>query len=167
MDQSTRPSKDPQPEPPPPYYPSKPAGMDWCLSRRKRRHQRSQDQKLEGFPTQLYGYVNCPKVWKAIRGLNNTSDNNSLNESMSHNGHTIANTKSKANILINHYAKVSKPYVTQEDPVINWPLEKTPPHSICQQWKLLLYQHVWGIVSSSEDETLGNCWPKRYSTSIP
>ena len=49
-----------------------------------------------------------PNMWKVIQGLNSTPDANSPNEAMSHNGRTIADTKSKANVFINHYARVSK-----------------------------------------------------------
>ena len=40
-----------------------------------------------------------PNMWKVIQGLNGTPDANSPNEVMSHNGQTITDIKSKANIL--------------------------------------------------------------------
>ena len=46
-----------------------------------------------------------PNMWKVIQGLNSTPDANSPNEAMSHNGQTITDTKSKANVFINHYAR--------------------------------------------------------------
>ena len=46
--------------------------------------------------------AHSPDVWKVIRGLNGTSDTNSPNGTLSHNDCTITDTKSKANILINH-----------------------------------------------------------------
>ena len=49
-----------------------------------------------------------PNMWKIIQDLNGTPDANSLNEAMSHNGWTITDIKSKANVFINHYARVSK-----------------------------------------------------------
>ena len=49
-----------------------------------------------------------PNMWKVIQGLNSTPDANSPNEAMSHNGPTITDIKSKANVFINHYARVSK-----------------------------------------------------------
>ena len=49
-----------------------------------------------------------PKMWKVIQGLNGTPDANSPNKAMSHNGQTITDIKSKANIFINHYTRVSK-----------------------------------------------------------
>ena len=54
-------------------------------------------------------------IWKVIWGLNSTPDTNSPNEALSHNDLTITNTKSKANIFINHYASVSKLHMTKED----------------------------------------------------
>ena len=56
-----------------------------------------------------------PNMWKVIQGLNGTPDANSLNEAMSHNGRTITDTKSKANVFINHYARISKLKMSQSD----------------------------------------------------
>ena len=58
-------------------------------------------------------------IWKIIQGLNGTPDVNSPNEAMSHNGRTITNIKSKANIFINHYTRVSKLNMSQADRDIN------------------------------------------------
>ena len=60
-----------------------------------------------------------PNMWKVIQGLNGTPDANSPNEAMSHNDRTITDTKSKANVFINHYARVSKPKMSQSDRDIN------------------------------------------------
>ena len=49
-----------------------------------------------------------PNMWKVIQGLNGTPHVNSPNEAMLHDGRTITDIKSKANIFINHYARVSK-----------------------------------------------------------
>ena len=57
-------------------------------------------------------------VWHH-NGLNGTPDANSPNEAMSHNGRTITDIKSKANIFINHYARVSKLKMSQFDHEIN------------------------------------------------
>ena len=56
-----------------------------------------------------------PNIWKVIQGLDGTPDANSPNEAMSHNGWTIIDIKSKANIFINHYARVSKFNMSQSD----------------------------------------------------
>ena len=67
---------------------------------------------------------------KVIHGLNGTPDANSPNEAMSHNGRTITDIKSKANIFINHYARVSKLNMSQSDCDINRQFKKcleTPP----------------------------------------
>ena len=42
-----------------------------------------------------------------------------LNDLMPHNGRTITDTKSKANVFINHYARVSKLKMSQSDRDIN------------------------------------------------
>ena len=49
-----------------------------------------------------------PNMWKIIQGFNDTPDDNSPNEAISHNGRTIIDIKSTANVFINHYARVSK-----------------------------------------------------------
>ena len=56
-----------------------------------------------------------PNMWKVIQGLNGTPDANSPNEAMSHNGRTISDTKSKANVFIDHYARVRKLNMSQSD----------------------------------------------------
>ena len=66
-----------------------------------------------------------PDVWKVIWGLNGTPDTNLPNEAMSHNGRTINDTKFRANIFINHYARVSKLHMTKEDCDLN-PFLKKP-----------------------------------------
>ena len=66
-----------------------------------------------------------PNIWKVIQGLNGTPDANSPNEAMSHNGRTITNTKSKANISINHYARASKLKMSQSDRDINRQFKKS------------------------------------------
>ena len=60
-----------------------------------------------------------PNMWKVIQGLNGTPDANSPNEGMFHNGRTITDIKSKANVFINHYARVSKLNMSQSDREIN------------------------------------------------
>ena len=56
-----------------------------------------------------------PNMSRIIQGLNGTHDANSLNETMSHNGRTITDIKSKANVFINHYARVSNPSMSQSN----------------------------------------------------
>ena len=50
-----------------------------------------------------------PSMWKVIQGLNGSPDANSPIEAMSHSSQTITDIKSKVNIVMNHYARVSKP----------------------------------------------------------
>ena len=52
--------------------------------------------------------ANDPNMWEVIQGLSGTPDANSPNEAMSHNGWTITDVKSKANVFMNYYARVSK-----------------------------------------------------------
>ena len=49
-----------------------------------------------------------PVIWKVIQDLNGNPDANTPNEAISHEGRTITDIKSKANIFINHYAWVNK-----------------------------------------------------------
>ena len=65
-----------------------------------------------------------PNMWKVIQGLDGTPDANSPNEAMSHNGRTITNIKTKANIFGNHYAKVSKLNMSKCDCEINQHFKK-------------------------------------------
>ena len=62
---------------------------------------------------------------KVIQGLKGTPDANSLNEAMSHNGRSIADIKSKANDYTNHYARVSKPNMSQSDRDTNRQFKKS------------------------------------------
>ena len=49
-----------------------------------------------------------PVMWKVIQDLNGTPDANTPNEAISHEGRTITDIKSKANIFIKHYTWVNK-----------------------------------------------------------
>ena len=66
-----------------------------------------------------------PNLWKVIQGLNSIPDTNCPNEAMSHNGRTITDTKSKANVFINHYARVSKLKMSQSNRDINQQFKKS------------------------------------------
>ena len=65
-----------------------------------------------------------PNMWKVIQGLNGTPDANSPNEAMSHNSRTITDIKSKVNVFINHYARVSKLSMLQSDRDTNQQFKK-------------------------------------------
>ena len=65
-----------------------------------------------------------PNIWKVIQGLNGTPDANCPNEAMSHNGRTINDIKSKANLFLNHYAKVIKLKMSQSNRDINRQFKK-------------------------------------------
>ena len=70
-------------------------------------------------------YSNGLNMWRVIQGINGTPDANSPNEAMSHNGRTITDTKSKANVFINHYARVSKLKMSQSNRDINQQFKKS------------------------------------------
>ena len=67
---------------------------------------------------------NGPNMWKVIQDLNGTPDANSPNKAMPHNGRTITDIKLKANVFINHYARVSKLNMSQSDRDINQQFKK-------------------------------------------
>ena len=83
--------------------------------------------KTESWKDLLQGAMSnsdSPNMWKIIQGLNGTPDATSRYEAMSHNGRTITDIKSKANIFINHYARVSKLNMSQNDRAINRQFKK-------------------------------------------
>ena len=80
------------------------------------------EAKSESWKDLLQGVMsnsNSPNMWKVIQDLNGTPDANSPDEAMSHNGQTITDIKSKANIFINHYVRVSKLTMSQSNRDIN------------------------------------------------
>ena len=60
-----------------------------------------------------------PNMWML------TPDANSPNEAISHKGRTITDIKSKANVFINHYARVSKLNMSQSDRDTNRQFKKS------------------------------------------
>ena len=56
-----------------------------------------------------------PNMWNVIQGLSRTPDANFPNEATSYNGRTITDIKSKANVFINHYNRVSKLNMSQSN----------------------------------------------------
>ena len=64
------------------------------------------------------------KLWKIIKNLNGTPDNNSPNEALKHKGRIITSNKQKANIFAQHYAAVSKLHFTPKERAINRRLKK-------------------------------------------
>ena len=58
-------------------------------------------------------------MWKVIQGLNGTPDENSPNEAMPQNGHSITNIKAKPNIFMKQYARVSKLNMSKADHDLN------------------------------------------------
>ena len=58
-------------------------------------------------------------MWKVIQGLNGIPDENSPNEAMPQNGHSITNIKAKPNIFMKQYARVSKLNMSKADHDLN------------------------------------------------
>ena len=58
-------------------------------------------------------------MWKVIQGLNGTPDTNSSNKAMSHNGCNISSIKTKANIFVHRYSRVSKLNMSKADCDLN------------------------------------------------
>ena len=56
-----------------------------------------------------------PNMWKVIQGLNGTLDANSPNEAVSHNGRTITDIRSKTDVFINYYSRVSRLNMSQSN----------------------------------------------------
>ena len=59
------------------------------------------------------------KLWKVIKSLNGSPENNSPNEAMSFGGRLITSNKRKADIFVNHYAKVSGSQMSKSDRDLN------------------------------------------------
>lgn len=59
------------------------------------------------------------KMWKVIKSLNGTPSNNSPNEAMSFEGRLIISNKRKADIFVNHYAKVCGSRMSKTDRSLN------------------------------------------------
>ncbi|KAL5249729.1 hypothetical protein ACHWQZ_G018525 [Mnemiopsis leidyi] len=55
------------------------------------------------------------KVWRTIRSLSGNPDNPGPNEALLHNGKLITSSKKKADLFMNHYAKVSTLHLSEED----------------------------------------------------
>ena len=85
------------------------------------------EAKTESWKNLLQGAMSNsddPNMCKVIQSLNGTPEANSPNEAMSHDGRTITDIKSKANIFINHYARVSKLNMSHIDRDINQQFKK-------------------------------------------
>ena len=61
-----------------------------------------------------FSKTRCP-IWKVSQGLNGIPDANSPSGAMSHNGRTITDIRSIANVFINHYPRVSKLNMPKSD----------------------------------------------------
>ena len=58
-------------------------------------------------------------MWTCIKSLNGTPDNNSPNEVMIHKGKTITSNSKKADIIVDHYARVSSHTLNKEERDLN------------------------------------------------
>ena len=72
--------------------------------------------------------TDSPNKWKVIQGLNGTPNLSIIlnfpNEAMHHDGQTITDIKSKANVFIRHYARVSKLNMSRADRDLNRQFKK-------------------------------------------
>ena len=85
------------------------------------------DVKTESWKGLLQGAMSNSdslNIWKVILGLNGTPNANYPHETMSNNGRTITDIKSKANVFINHYVRVSKLNMSQANRDPNWQFKK-------------------------------------------
>ena len=76
------------------------------------------EAKTEAWRKVLEESTNSPddsKLWRVIKSLNGTPDNNSPNEAMVHEGHLITSDRRKADIFAKHYAKVSSLKMSKAD----------------------------------------------------
>ena len=55
------------------------------------------------------------QMWRIIKSLNGSPSSNSPNEAMVHDGKTITSDQGKANVFVDHYAKVSNIKLSRED----------------------------------------------------
>ena len=79
-----------------------------------------------------------PSMWKVIQGLNGTPDANSSNKAMSHNGCNISSIKTKANISVHRYSRVSKLNMSKADCDLNRHFKK---HSTLHQLTMKVVFH--------------------------
>ena len=64
------------------------------------------------------------KLWNIVNSLKGCPEINSPNETMRHNGRTISSNKKKANLFIQHYAKVSRHKFTKDERSLKRDLKK-------------------------------------------
>ena len=98
-------------------------------------------------------------MWKAINALNSTSEANSPNKAMSQNSRTITDAKAKANIFVNHYARISDLLMTTKDHNLIREFKKKNWLSIYRQGKLLQTHHGLTYICHLWDEMQRLHWP--------
>ena len=82
------------------------------------------------------------KVYRIIRSLNGSPDNNNTNEALIHNNRTITSDIRKADTFIQHYASVSRHIFTKEERDTNREAKKIlarnapTPHGACRDFSL-------------------------------
>ena len=67
---------------------------------------------------------NDEKFWRVVKSLNGSPSSNARNEAMKHKGKTITSDARKAEIFLQHYAKVSRHKFTRSERDINRRLKK-------------------------------------------
>ena len=81
------------------------------------------------------------KVWSLIRNLSGNPDSPAPNEALKHNGKLITSPHKKADLFMNHYAKVSSLHMTKEDREKKKELLKQikrqgPEEEICKEFEM-------------------------------
>ena len=70
------------------------------------------------------GTIDDTKMWRVIRSLNGSPDDNTPNEALIHKGRVITSNKKKANIFLQHYADVSRLKFSKKERATNRRLKK-------------------------------------------
>ena len=90
-------------------------------------------------------------MWKVIKGLNGTPEVNSPNEAMSQHDRVISDAKAKANIFVNHHARVSNLPMSVADRQLNR-TQETSRCTINQRQKLLEIHDERAYISHQHNE---------------
>jgi hypothetical protein len=67
------------------------------------------------FVGELENSTDTSKAWKVIRSLSGTPTSSSPNEALTHNGKSVVTDQKKADVFVDHYAKVSRLTFSKEE----------------------------------------------------
>ena len=85
---------------------------------------KTKTESWKGFLQNAMSNSDGQNMWKVMQGVNSTPGANSPDKAMTQNGCTITNSKSKANVFINHYSRVSKLNMSRADEDFNCQFKK-------------------------------------------